>query len=600
MDSVAVIDFGGQYAHLLANRCRRLGVFSEIVLPETPLKRLASFKGLILSGGPESVYARGAPRLNRRVFSLGIPVLGICYGHQIIAHLLGGKVSPGITKEYGFAKLSMREKIGVFEGIHDDTQVWMSHGDTISRLPPHFVHIGETSDCRFAAMGDPKRKIFSTQFHVEVKHTHEGIKILDNFLRMCGVKREWNIEHFFKEKIEEMKEKLAGRKVFLLVSGGVDSTVCYAFLSKILGEEKVFGLFVDTGFLRKDEANHIRKALKRIGIKKLHVMKAQKRFFDALKGVVDPEEKRKIIGDMFLAVQADEVKKLEFNPAEWVLGQGTIYPDTIESAGTKYADRIKTHHNRVPEILKLIKEGKVIEPLAELYKDEVRALGEKLGLPREIVWRHPFPGPGLAVRMLCAKGKKLPEQRQKKKIKKLLDNELSSYGLQGKVLPLQSVGVQGDARTYRHPLAVWGKEKSFKKLEILSTVFTNRYPLINRVCLLLKPREITAIKIIPATLTKKRTAFLQRLDDLVMRFIKKNKIERAVWQFPTVLLPLQINGIKKESVILRPICSDEAMTAHFYKMHWQLLQKLTKLLQPHVSAIFYDITNKPPGTIEWE
>jgi GMP synthase (glutamine-hydrolysing) len=422
--------------------------------------------------------------------------------------------------------------------------------------------------------------------------------MLSNFLDLCRVKREWSMERFMEAKTASIRKMLGDRKVFLLVSGGVDSTVAYAMLSKALGTNHVYGLFVDTGFLRKNEGKKIAAALKKIGVKNFHLFPAKKRFFEALNGVMHPEEKRKIIGDLFLEVQAQAVRKLKLDPEHWVLGQGTIYPDTIESAGTKYADKIKTHHNRVPEILELIKKGRVIEPLAELYKDEVRNLGAQLGLPDTMVWKHPFPGPGLAVRILCADIEKFSEGTPS--TEEAIEAFLMPYRLSGKILPIQSVGVQGDARTYRNPLAVWGKNTAFDELENLSTALTNRYAAINRVCLLLAPEKIHSVKILPGTLSEKRVRLLQELDDIVMTFIKKNHMERDTWQFPTILLPLSVNGVKREAVMLRPVCSEEAMTANFYKMDKKLLARLTAKLAPKVSAVFYDITNKPPATIEWE
>lgn len=598
MDSIAVIDFGSQYAHLIANRVRRLNVFAEILLPETPLNKLAKYKGLILSGGPNSVYAQGAPTINKQVFSLGIPVLGLCYGHQLIAHLLGGQVSHGQTKEYGLAKMNVLKKIGIFEGLRDHSQVWMSHGDAVSKPAPGFIHLAKTDDCFYAAAANPEKRIFSTQFHVEVTHTAEGMKILDNFLNICRAKREWSMEKFLERKMAEIKQDIGDRKVFLLASGGVDSTVSYVLLSRALGTDRVYGLFVDTGFLRKDETIKTAQMLCRLGAKNFHVFKAKKKFFSALAGIIHPEEKRKIIGDLFLEAQAQAVRKLRLNPEHWVLGQGTIYPDTIESAGTKYADKIKTHHNRVPEILELIKRKQLVEPIAGLYKDEVRELGSRLGLPDEIVWKHPFPGPGLAVRILCADKEVLPENIEQEE--DAIAQYLGGSKLFGKILPIQSVGVQGDCRTYRNPLTIWGQKTDFNELENVSTALTNRFFTINRVCFLLMPAKIESIKLLPAGLMGKRVALAQKLDDIVMSFIKRRGIIREMWQFPTVLAPVLVNGVKKESVILRPVCSEEAMTANFYKMPVAFLKKLTQKLAPHVSAVFYDITNKPPGTIEWE
>lgn len=598
MEAIAVIDFGSQYAHLIANRIRRLGIYAEILLPEVNLEALKKYKGIILSGGPQSVYGHSAPTIDRRVFSLGIPILGICYGHQLITHLMGGKILPGETKEYGIAQFSVLKKTGILKNVRSHTKVWMSHGDSIERLSPQFEALGKTDDCRFAATRHRRRKIFSTQFHLEATHTQEGMKMLKNFLSICMVKRQWNTESFLKQKIGGIKKILGDRKVFLLVSGGVDSTVAFTFLSKILGSRRVYGLLVDTGLLPKNEVNRTRRLFKKIHLRNFHIVHAKQRFFKALEHIIHPEDKRKIIGDLFLKVQAQAVRRLRLNPAEWLLGQGTIYPDTVESAGTKYADKIKTHHNRVPQIEKLMRGGKLIEPLKDLYKDEVRLLGKRFGLPDDLIWKHPFPGPGLAVRILCAEREHFPQNISS--IEEKIAYYLQPYGLFSKILPLQSVGVQGDARTYRHPLLVWGKVHTFDELEKISTSLTNRFSQINRVCLLLEPSTLKTVRLLSSFLTEKRVRFLQELYDKVMKFIKKHGLNRAIWQFPIVLLPLSINGVKREVVVLRPICSEEAMTASFYKMKWPLLHVLMRILRPTVSGIFYDITNKPPGTIEWE
>lgn len=603
MNALAVVDFGSQYAHLIANRIRRLGVYSEIVLPETPLAELKKFKGIILSGGPQSVYEKGAPTIDKRVFELGVPILAICYGHQLAAYLLGGKVVPGKAKEYGLAEISIIEKDkknqGIFSAFSKKTQVWMSHGDTVGALAPGFIKVATTDDCEFAATVNPAKKIYSTQFHLEVNHTPEGMKVLDAFIKETGVKREWSMEKFLARKMSEVQEQIGKRNVFMMTSGGVDSTVAYVLLSKALGTKRVYGLFVDTGLLRKAEAAKTEKLLKRIGIKNFHVHNGRKEFLKNLKGITDPEQKRAIIGKTFLDIQAAVAKKMKLNPREWVLGQGTIYPDTIESKGTKHADKIKTHHNRVPEIMQMIEEGRITEPIAELYKDEVRALGTELGLPKEAVWKHPFPGPGLGVRILCSNGEDvLPDKYMAHE--EDINVYLQQYGLQGVIAPVQSVGVGGDSRSYKNPLIIFGKKHSMAELEKLSTYITNHYPVVNRVCLLVTPADVDQIAAREGYLSDARIALTQKLDDIVMRFAEKNKIMGQVWQFPSVLVPLSINGVKKDAVVLRPICSDEAMTAHFYKMSYPKLTSLAKLLKSHVSAVLFDITNKPPGTIEWE
>lgn len=602
LDAIAVVDFGSQYAHLIANRIRRLNVYSEILLPETPINVFKKYKGIILSGGPQSVYAKDAPSIDPRIFDLGIPILGLCYGHQLITHLLGGEVRQGRAKEYGLATLQLLQKGSknmIFAPFIKDPQVWMSHGDTVNKLPTGFIQVGQTADCPFAAIAHLNKKIYAMQFHIEVKHTPKGIEALDAFLKLTKVKRTWSVEQYMQQKMAQIKSQIGLRNVFMLVSGGVDSTVAYVLLSKILGTDRVYGLFIDTGLLRKDEAKKTEQLLRKIGIKNFHVHNASREFLSRLKHSIDPEEKRSIIGKTFLKVQAMVAKRLTLNPADWMLGQGTIYPDTIESKGTKHADKIKTHHNRVPEILQMIKEDRIIEPLAELYKDEVRVLGTQLGLPKEAVWKHPFPGPGLGVRILCSNGKPiLPPNYISEE--RAIEKYLAPFGLACAIAPIQSVGVGGDERSYKNPLFIWGKKRSMSELEKLSTYITNHFFVVNRVCLLSSKDSIKKMSVQRGFLSNGRIALTQKLDDIVMTFAEKNKIMNKVWQFPTVLIPLTVNGIKKDAVVLRPICSDDVMTANFYKMPYPMLAKLTKLLQPYVSAILLDITNKPPGTVEWE
>lgn len=402
MKKITILDFGGQYAHLIGTRLRKLGCYSEIKETDTPARELRDSSGIIFSGGPQSVYDLNSPTVDPAVFELGIPILGICYGHQLMNHLLGGKVEAGKVKEYGLAKIKAVSNSPFLKKIDSQSVVWMSHGDEVTRLAEGFELIASSDDCQNAAVADEKRKFYGVQFHPEVTHSHQGNQFLSNFIEICGASGTWSLDNFLEKEIHKIKEQVGDKKVFMLVSGGVDSTVAFALLEKALGKSKVYGLFVDTGLMRYQERTEVETALKSIGFDNLHIEERANDFLTALKGKTEPEEKRKIIGDMFLTVQQEVSTRLKLNPAEWLLGQGTIYPDTIETGGTKNADKIKTHHNRVEAIQKLIEEGKVIEPLAELYKDEVRVIGEMLGLPHAMVWRHPFPGPGLGVRILCS------------------------------------------------------------------------------------------------------------------------------------------------------------------------------------------------------
>ncbi|MFA6023947.1 MAG: glutamine-hydrolyzing GMP synthase [Candidatus Gracilibacteria bacterium] len=606
MNKIAILDYGSQYAHLIATRIRRLGVYSEILDPaDTSAESLKEYKGIILSGGPSSVYEAGSPTAPAGMFELGIPILGICYGHQLLTHLLGGKVEPGQGqgREFGKAKITVQKNEALFDGFEqgEETQVWMSHGDRVTQLPEGFEILASSTDDAYSAVGDLRRNFYGIQFHTEVVHTVKGPILLANFLDICGAERDWNLGNFVDHAAAAIQEQVGDRKVFMLISGGVDSTVAFVLLVKALGQDRVYGLFVDTGFMRSGEREEVEGALHAEGIQNLHVYDGRNDFFKALEGIHEPEKKREIIGRVFLEIQRKMAAQLELNPEHWLLGQGTIYPDTIESGGTKNSSKIKTHHNRVPEIEELIKQGRVIEPLKDLYKDEVREVGEKLGLPASLVWRHPFPGPGLAVRILCAEAEDWPEHPAD--LEAAIQNFLKekNSALSARILPIKSVGVQGDFRTYRHPLALSGPA-TWEELAQLAPALTNRFPGINRVLYTLAPQGITALHFTPGSLTQSRVETLQKADKLAMLWLKEIGRAREVWQMPTVLLPLSVNTPGKESLVLRPIVSEEAMTAHFAQLPMPELAELTATLlqDPKISAVFYDITNKPPATIEWE
>ncbi len=598
MDKIAVLDFGGQYAHLIANRIRRLGVYSEIKDGGVSDQELLGYKAIILSGGPTSVSVKDSVKCDPGIFELGVPILGICYGHQLIAHSLGALVEQGKVREYGSANVDFVEKKGIFEGVQNSERVWMSHFDQVVNVPEGFSVVALTEDCPVAAMANYERNIYSVQFHPEVTHTPCGNLILENFVELSNAKRDWSIEGYIDTITKEIVDKVGDKKVFLMISGGVDSTVAFLLLEKALGPDRVYGLFVDIGFMRLNERNEVEAALKAVGVDNLHVYDGTEEYFAALNGIYEPEEKRKIIGNLFLDIQEKVSAELNLNPEEWFLGQGTIYPDTIETGGTKNADTIKTHHNQVDRIKKLDEAGKVIEPINQLYKDEVRMVGEKLGLDEKMVWRHPFPGPGLAVRTLCAKAADIPEGVVELEAK--IKGEIGDVN--AKVLPIKSVGVQGDERTYQHPVVLYGKEFSWNDLNSLSTHLTNRFPEVNRVLLGLQPGDFSNLAVPNVFLSKDRISTIQQADKIVMDYLVEAKMDREIWQFPTVLIPVSVGSQNTESIVLRPVCSEEAMTANFYHMDFAKLNELVKRLSavPGISGIFYDVTNKPPGTIEWE
>jgi GMP synthase (glutamine-hydrolysing) len=454
---IVVLDFGAQYTQLIARKIRQLHVYTEIVPCHTPLARLREMKpeGIVLSGGPASVYAPGAPQLDRGVLELGVPVLGICYGLQAITHVLGGQVIRAPEKrEYGHAMVEIAAPDDPFwEGLGKRQRVWMSHGDHVARLPRGFKVIGSSPSCPVAVLRHATKPIYGVQFHPEVHHTAHGDRILRNFVvGVCGCKTDWKMRNFVERTIEELRESVGNRRVVCAVSGGVDSTVLATLLYRAIGKQ-LHCVFVDNGVLRKDEGPQVLAMFRSIGVQ-VQFSRSAGRFLKLLRGVSDPERKRKIIGRTFIHVFFDHLK-----PGD-LLAQGTLYPDVIESVSTKGPSAtIKTHHNRVKEVLQLIEEGRVIEPLKELFKDEVRAVGAELGLPKEVLWRHPFPGPGLAIRIL---GAITPERlRVLREADAIYLEEMKKAGVYYDVwqafavlLPVKAVGVMGDERTYENVIAL--------------------------------------------------------------------------------------------------------------------------------------------------
>ncbi len=595
-EKIIILDFGGQYAHLIASRIRRENVLAEIVNPDEVELGFFSdplVKGIILSGGPQSVFADDSPRCDVGLFDLGKPVLGICYGHQYLNHSLGGEVKSGKVHEFGRASIAHNKACPLFANIPEESVFWMSHGDEVVKLADGFESIGSTKNCANAAVWNQDKNLFGIQFHPEVTHSEFGSVLLKNFLDICDVKADWTMEKFLAEEKQKIVDKVGDKNVFLFVSGGVDSTVAFSLLSQTLGADRVKGLFVDTGMMRRNEVGAVKEAIEGIGAH-LTILEEGDTFLGNLNEVYEPEKKREIIGNSFLQVQNAFFAKNDLHEG-WILAQGTIYPDTIETGGTKNAAKIKTHHNRVPEIQKLIDAGKVIEPLAELYKDEVRELGELLGLPHELVWRHPFPGPGLGVRILCQEED--------------LDQPLTPKG-DHQVLPIKSVGVQGDYRTYRHPAILGVGKVEADNFDLNSWAHTatdliNGDKEINRALVLLGSRfeaPLEKVKLSKTHLTQQRVQRLQVADDIVTRTLLEMELYEKVWQFPTVLVPMAFNGTGVESIILRPIDSIDAMSATVGALPFQFFERVTAeiLKDTDISAVLLDVTSKPPGTIEWE
>jgi GMP synthase (glutamine-hydrolysing) len=561
---------------------------------DRPARELAGARGIIVSGGPASVTEPTSPAVDPAIYALGVPMLGICYGHQLMAKDLDGRVSRGVTKEYGHSSLH-HEASPLFRGLPPrDLTVWMSHGDTVSDAPPGFTIIGETDDCKIAAMQHAGRKLFGLQFHPEVVHTEFGTEIYRNFVfDVCGCTVDWDPRARVEQVMADVRRQAGDRKVFFLISGGVDSTVAFYCCYRALGPGRVLGLYVDTGFMREGDGEAIEHLVHEAGREAIHVADRSADFFGRLAGVTNPERKRAIIGDTFLTVQEEEFARLGLRDDEWMLGQGTIYPDTIESGGAKHAAKIKTHHNRVERIQALIEQGKVIEPLVELYKDEVRVLGEQLGLPHEVVWRHPFPGPGLAVRCLCAESP-APVEPARMPL---------PAGVSGWIVPVRTVGVQGDERSYSQLLALDGIAEA-EAAGALARRITNEHRTLNRVAVVAfrrAGRGVEGLAIQPAALTRERVALLREADDLVTRIVRKHGLYDAIWQFPVALVPLGA-APGRESIVLRPVNSRDGMTADFARLAPAVLDELASSLGglDRVDVVLYDVTNKPPATIELE
>ncbi len=510
---IILIDFGSQTAHLIARRIRELGVGCEIVVPSEAAETIKQKKpeGIIFSGGPASVYEDDSPTIEKEIFELGIPILGICYGQQLMCQLLGGEVKPGFKKEYGPAVLeSVDQRIGesgLFHGIPSGITVWMSHGDEVVKIPAGFQTFAVTKTIPHAVIENKDKKIYGIQFHPEVVHTEFGTEILENFIKICGLtpKRSEINEEFVKNIIEDVKDSVGGEKAICALSGGVDSSVAALLVFKAIGRN-LTSLYIDSGLMREGETDALRQVFSKHYDMNIKVIDAKEEFLKNLKEVTDPEQKRKIIGKIFIEVFEKAAKE---NGAKFLV-QGTIYPDVIESAGTKHAKVIKSHHNvgGLPENMNLV----LIEPLRNFYKDEVRKIGKVLGLPEEIINRQPFPGPGLAVRII------------------------------------------GDVTE--------------KKLEIL-----------------------------------------RKADKIIQEEIGKTEWSEKLWQVFAVFTGVKTTGVRGderaygETIAIRAIEAQDAMSANFAKLPYELLEKIsTRIVNEvkEVNRVVYDITNKPPATMEWE
>ena len=623
-EKIVVLDFGSQYAHLIAKRFRALGYYSEIALPSAPLETFENAKGVIMSGGPSSVYEDNVPEFNPEILNLDLPILGLCYGHQLMAKSYGGNVGKAAVGEFGIAHLEKNEagkKSPLLEGISDTTQVWMSHQDGVLSLGDGFEVIGTTKDCPFAAVQNLSKKRFSLQCHCEVKDTPEGNRIFENFAKICKMEKNWDEDTVLQVIIENIKKDAKDKNVLLFLSGGVDSTVAFALLNKALGQERVLGLHIDNGFMRKNESKNVESAYKSHGFNNFIVEDASESFLNAIAGLTDPQKKRMAVGENFITVRDAVVKAQKLDETKWMLAQGTLYPDIIESGGTKNSKTIKTHHNRVDGIQKLIAAGMIIEPLKDLYKDEVRSIGKKLGLEDDLVMRHPFPGPGLSINVLCSDGKfSGKDEEEYKKAQEELDKvEINAFcenctkSMTRSVLPVRSVGVQGDFRTYRFPAVLTFKEEGNgffhipskrEKVEAASSAITNKASFLNRTVIKLYQNPAVKdgdMKIQEGYCTRDRLDQLREVDDIVLTELHKTGLYNEIFQHLTIDLPYA-SSKDRASFVLRPVCSEDVMTARFAWFSAETFKSIVEKIAalPFVDALYFDATNKPPATFGWE
>lgn len=600
-DRIAVIDFGGQYAHLIATKVRRAGVYAEIRQPEDSVEAFDSFKGIILSGSPSLSSHGEDSEWNKAILDIDVPILGFCFGHQEIAKHYGGEVVHG-GREWGAADLQIRREHPLFKGLSMTETVWMSHFDSVKSLGPDFEELGFTvtgsqeKSHANAAIASDKLRRYGFQFHPEVGNTVHGQEMIANFVtEICECEHSWNMSAFLESQVQAIRDHVGEQSVFLLASGGVDSTVAAKIIGMALPPERLALLHVDNGLMRKGESAEVIEMFHGLGLgNNLHFIDASDDFLGALEGEVEPEAKRHRIGETFISVFEREALRLGIEGH--LLGQGTIYPDTVETGGTKRAHTIKTHHNRVPIIEQMIAEGRVVEPLADLYKVEVRELGATLGISDEALNRHPFPGPGLGVRLLCSDGLSTAPDVQAD-----LDHIADAFGMKAMALPIKSVGVKADLRVYEHPVVLTG-DVAFKEALECTRRILSEVSDVNRVVWNLDNTAPKSARVLAATMTRDRLDLLREADAMVMNGLHEHGLYHSIWQCPTAMVPLEVDGQGQEFVVLRPVQSERAMSAQPIDLPSELKKELFEkiIALDGVSGVGLDMTSKPPGTIEWE
>lgn len=621
LQRIAILDCGAQYTKVIDRRVRELNMLSEIMPLSVSAESLKSFSAIILSGGPNSVFAEDAPAFDPDILHLGIPVLGICYGMQLIAHSLGGTVLPGSTKEFGETPIEVDTNSALFLNTPSPQVVLMSHSDKVAELPPGFSVLGRSGEI-IAAMGNAQSKIYGVQFHPEVELSVYGHQILSNFLtQVAQLTPDYPLTFRLEEKLDEIRTQVGDNNVFVLVSGGVDSAVTAALLLKALGPEKVYALHMDHGFMRHEESETVCKALKEQGLVNLTHLKVQDAFLNAttdidgkhvgpLKNVTNPEEKRRLIGDTFFKLTQDAITQMNLDLDHTYIAQGTLRPDLIESGNigvSEIAHKIKTHHNDVPLIQAQREKGLIIEPNRDWHKDEVRKIGSMLGLPDEVVQRQPFPGPGLAIRILCTEKPYITPEFESLNL--AINQKAATLNLQGNVLPVQSVGVQGDYRSYSYLSVLSGDyPKNWDALKNLVTEIPNQHHSINRVALVLRskgPLPSTINWVTPTTLIPETLDLLRQIDHTVAQALVSAGKMAGISQLLSVLVPtgLKPGGL---SIAIRAVVTSDYMTARPARLGdeipWELAESIAqKLLDTYpIDWVMMDLTSKPPATVEWE
>lgn len=617
MEKLAILDCGGQYTKVIDRRVRELGVKSDILPINVKAEELQEYQSIILSGGPNNISDKQRLSFDEKIFELGKPVLGICYGMQLMSDHFGGIVDNNIVKEYGQNEIWVDNTVPIFDGMEESQKVLMSHGDTVKNVPNRFKVIGKSGEA-IAAIGNEEKRMYGLQFHPEVDLTEEGMKILENFIRkVAKYQGFYALDDRIETSIKMIKEKVRDNKVVVLVSGGVDSAVTAALLVKALDSDNVYAIHIDSGFMRKNESDVICENLKKLGLKNLIRENAKDIFFNTVVEVegkkigplvetIDPEAKRQIIGEIFIRIANNVIERLGLDPEHTFIAQGTLRPDLIESGNPEisgFAHKIKTHHNDVAIVREARKKGLIVETNSDWHKDEVRKVARMLGLEESIASRQPFPGPGLAIRLLCHDKNEevVITQEEVDKINAIVNPK----GEKAQIIPIKSVGVQGDARSYRNLGILYGNGMDFEwnNVTTVAKQVTDSINTINRIGYILNVKDVNQkIECFDMKINDECVDLLRELDKIVTSNLEGSKVNQTF----AVLLPIGIT--KKYSVAIRTFVTNDFMTGRpgiiGTEVDKSMIEKAVKEIEDNFSDkiefVIYDVTSKPPATCEWQ